>query len=183
MRTYCSLIRYEADFRLATDLAQIPRIPPATDAKTPNSSKCEQRPGDYRVTPLDEGSGGGYRITYEGFVEFIAQFAPARVPDAPRYRFGELALHFRDDFPRRLFLEPVEQEEQHSSSKHVVKKKQKGKKPTAPEIFATCGFWSLTFGIPVVCAWDGAPWALHSLPCLVLLLSFHGVLIRPSCAS
>ncbi|KAK8034156.1 hypothetical protein PG993_009151 [Apiospora rasikravindrae] len=161
MRTYYSLIRYEADFRLATQLGLIPRIPAATDV-------ADQMPTDYRRT-FDPVS-GGYQITYEGFVEFIAQFAHAHVPDAavaPRFRFGELEA-FHDDAPRRLFLKPWEQEEEEhnrstststTNSKDDAKANGKVDHPVCLQIPLSLAVCCLLSGAVLVWVWgwDGAP--------------------------
>ncbi|KAK8135483.1 hypothetical protein PG984_003423 [Apiospora sp. TS-2023a] len=178
MRTYIFLIRYETDFRLATELALIPRIPAATDAQTPNgsSSKREDWLGDYRLV-LDEGTGGrGYKITYEGFVEFIAQFTRPLVTDAdmalaPRYRYGELNLHGSStyrDYNRKLVLEPSEQqeEEEHKHNTSISKDDAKniGKVDPASDLlcnFFLSGAFGLGLGFPVVWWWNEAHWAVQ----------------------
>ena len=71
MRTYAYLIRYESDFRLATNK-------------------------ELSLIPTDDGSAisdAATRITFERFVQFIASFE--KLPDDavnPRYTYGELRL-------------------------------------------------------------------------------------------
>ncbi|KAK7955096.1 hypothetical protein PG988_015790 [Apiospora saccharicola] len=133
-----------------------------------------QWPGDYRITPIDEGSGGGYRITYEGFVEFIAQFARARVPDAavaPRYRFGVLENGYpTSDLPRKLFSEPSEQQEEehkrNTSSTSISKDDAKNIGEVAPAsdfpgVFYLGGAFVLGLGFPVFWWWNEAHWAVQ----------------------
>ncbi|KAK7910747.1 hypothetical protein PG985_013228 [Apiospora marii] len=170
MRTYSHLICYEADFRLATELCLIPRIPPATKAtKTTND--------DNWTTYWDgdgSSSGSGCRMTYEDFVEFIIQFSPAHVPNslvAPRYWYGELGLyHIYSDYPRRMFSEPREQEGEgqlisssNSSSSSSSNETDKGLQELRRNLFLI-PLWTaigLVLRLIVEGAWDGAPWVVQ----------------------
>ncbi|KAI0123407.1 hypothetical protein BJ170DRAFT_107844 [Xylariales sp. AK1849] len=67
MRSYCSLIRHEADFRLASN---------PTLGLIPSSTSCSKP------------------VTFDAFIQFISQFAD--LDDnivAPRYRYGVLQLY------------------------------------------------------------------------------------------
>lgn len=178
LRTYSHLVSHEADFRRATGLGLVPRLPPAS-ASRPASWRYEDDDNGDDDGSSSDGGGGGGRITYEGFVAFIAQFAPGRVPNsavAPRYWYGELGLHQgSSDYPLRLFREPREQEgegQQHSSNSSSSGSSHSSDRPNdsgaekSDDNLLAVPLWtvaSLALGSVAQAAWGRAPWAAQRL--------------------
>ncbi|KAK8066910.1 hypothetical protein PG997_013657 [Apiospora hydei] len=101
MRTWCSLVRDEDDFRLAidgpiTNLIPCKAVTPAAALAFASSDTAEEE---------------GKKVTFESFMGFLAQFAQDRVPDsavAPRYAYGELKQQVElDGFYKRISEFPV----------------------------------------------------------------------------